>query len=93
MSLYSIENTVGGIACATSIIGLLPQVVKTFKTKSAEDLSTIMLVNYLVCSLAWTSYGYYTNSIFVLISNIIGTITSFILMIQKRYYHQRLQSL
>lgn len=76
----------GIIALVTSFIGLLPQIVKSLKTQSTEDLSLIMLINYAVCSLAWIIYGAGTASFFVLSANIIGLIVSMILIFMKRYY-------
>jgi MtN3 and saliva related transmembrane protein len=79
-------NLFGFIATVTSIIGLLPQVYKTYKIKSAHDVSMAMLYNYLVCSTAWIVYGLLTYSKFVVYSNIIGLITSLVSILQKRYY-------
>jgi MtN3 and saliva related transmembrane protein len=78
----------GSIAFITSFIGLLPQVVKAIKTKSTQDLSMLMLVNYLICSLAWIIYGSSTDSMFVLSSNIVGLVISFMLIILKRHYDE-----
>lgn len=81
-----IQNAAGMIAFVTSFIGLLPQVYKAFKTRSTQDLSTVMLINYLICSFAWIVYGLYISSWFVLFSNVIGALTSLVLMAQKNYY-------
>lgn len=81
-----IENFFGTIALITSIIGLLPQIYKSFKTKSTNDISMIMLLNYFVCSVSWIVYGICTNSSFVIWSNIVGLITSLISIIQKKHY-------
>ncbi len=84
--MISIINISGLIASITSIIGLMPQIYKVHQTKSAQDLSSLMLWNYFICSLAWIVYGIYTDSNFVTFSNIIGLICSVISIIQKRYY-------
>lgn len=76
----------GTVALITSFIGLLPQFYKSLKTKSTKDISMMMLINYFFCSLAWIIYGSYTDSMFVLASNVVGLLTSFILMVQKKYY-------
>jgi MtN3 and saliva related transmembrane protein len=81
-----IEEILGLMALATSIIGLLPQVYKTYITKSAHDISMIMLINYFVCSVSWIGYGLCQGSLFVILSNIAGFIISVILIAQKRYY-------
>ena len=79
-------NIFGSIALVTSFIGFIPQIYKTFKTKSAQDISFIMLYNFLICSLSWIIYGIYTDSDFVVYSNIVCLITSAISIAQKKYY-------
>jgi MtN3 and saliva related transmembrane protein len=81
-----IAELFGYLACVTSIIGLLPQIYKTYKTKTANDLSMLMLINYLICSAAWIVHGLYADLLFVVFSNIVGLFTSLISIIQKRYY-------
>ncbi|MCT4635661.1 MAG: SemiSWEET family transporter [Rickettsiales bacterium] len=76
----------GLVATITSFVGLMPQVYKIYKTKSAHDVSMIMLYNYLICSISWIGYGIYTSSEFVVYSNIVGFLTSLISIFQKRYY-------
>ena len=86
MSIIFISGTV---ALITSFVGLLPQVYKSIKTKSTHDISMMMLINYFVCSIAWIVYGGYTDSMFVLASNVLGLVSSFILIIQKNYYDSK----
>ncbi|KTD05128.1 SemiSWEET family transporter [Fluoribacter gormanii] len=79
----------GSVAFITSFIGLLPQIIKSLKTRSTQDLSMIMLINYLICSLAWIIYGSSTDSFFVISSNVVGLIVSLLLILLKRYYDAR----
>ena len=87
--VYNIEIISGFIAACTAVIGLLPQIYKSFKTKSMKDVSMLLLINYLVGSIAWIIYGMYTNAIFTIVSNIIGTITSIIAVAQKIIYDNK----
>ncbi|MDR1551252.1 MAG: hypothetical protein LBS14_01050 [Holosporaceae bacterium] len=82
----SLENFSGTIALITSIVGLLPQVYKSYRTKSTADISMLMLMNYLVCSLAWTIHGICSGSVFVVYSNVVGTILSIAAIAQKVVY-------
>ncbi len=84
-----LENFFGTLALITSIIGLIPQIYKSFKTKSTNDISIIMLWNYLICSISWIIYGYFSHSKFVVWSNIVGMLTSLISIIQKKYYDRK----
>ncbi len=78
-----IQAMFGSIAFCTSVIGLLPQILKAIQTRSTHDISMTMLINYLVCSIAWIIYGGYANSIFVLSSNILGLLSSLTLIFLK----------
>ncbi|KTD70853.1 SemiSWEET family sugar transporter [Legionella tucsonensis] len=79
----------GIIAFITSFIGLLPQIIKSLKTKSTQDLSMIMLINYFICSVAWIIYGSSTDSFFVISANVVGLIVSLLLILLKRHYDAR----
>lgn len=79
----------GSIAFITSFIGLLPQIYKAIKTKSTQDISMVMLINYMICSLAWIVYGSSTDSFFVLSSNVVGFLISLLLIFLKRHYDAR----
>ena len=81
-----LELLFGYVALATTMIGLIPQVYKAYRTKSTSDISWIMLWNCLICSNSWIIYGVITHSAFVVWSNILGTVTSVISLLQKRYY-------
>lgn len=87
--MFNLENLFGSIALITSFIGLLPQIVKALKTRSTQDLSMAMLINYLICSFAWIFYGGFTNSGFVLWSNLLGLATSLALILLKFYYDKK----
>ena len=84
--LEIIKEFFGYVALITTIIGLMPQVYKTYKTKSAKDLSSLMIWNCLICASAWLIYGIFIKDKMVAISNILALITSVILLIQKQKY-------
>lgn len=86
----TIKEFFGYVALATTIVGLLPQVYKTYKTKSAKDISTVMIWNCLICATSWLIYGIFIKDKMVTISNILALITSVILLIQKQKYGQEL---
>ncbi|MGE3919703.1 MAG: SemiSWEET family sugar transporter [Gammaproteobacteria bacterium] len=84
-----IQTIFGTIAFITTIIGLFPQVYKAIKTRSTEDISMLMLLNFLVCSIAWIIYGAYAHSFFVEMSNVIGFLSSLLLILLKYYYDSK----
>lgn len=81
-----VQTIFGTAALVTSIIGLMPQAYKALKTRSTQDVSMLMLWNFLICSFAWMVYGYCIDSMFVLFSNVVGLITCIVLILQKKYY-------
>ncbi|MBI2706874.1 MAG: PQ-loop repeat-containing protein [Proteobacteria bacterium] len=81
-------DTIGIIASVTSVVGFLPQIYKNQQTKSVQDLSAWMLLNFLVCSLAWMIYGSLTDSFYVLLTNVACLCASGFLMGQKMYFQR-----
>ncbi|MBP9792185.1 MAG: hypothetical protein KBC27_03130 [Rickettsiales bacterium] len=77
---------IGFLAGLTSTISLLPQIYKTYTSKTTRDLSAIMLINFALCSLLWIIYGFLTNSMSVTITNIVMLICSVILVYFKLRY-------
>ena len=84
-----IENFFGSIAFITSVIGLFPQVYKAVKTRSTDDISMTMLINFLICSIAWIVYGSYSSSLYVTASNVLGLSSCVILVILKYFYDNK----
>ena len=78
----------GTIALITSIIGLMPQVIKAHKTKSTKDVSMLMLINYLVNSVAWVVYGGCIGSLYVVLSDVLCVVMSGIAIMQKLTYEK-----
>ncbi len=87
--MYSIENIFGTIAFITSLIGLLPQIYKSYQTKSTRDVSMILLINWWICSFAWIVHGVCQEALFVVWSNIFGLLTASLAMGQKYYYDRK----
>ena len=73
----------GFIAALLTTIAFLPQVYKTWKSKSADDVSSIMLILFLVGLLCWIIYGLRINSTPILIANIMTFIFNFSILILK----------
>ena len=53
--------------CTT--IAFIPQVLKTWKTRSAKDLSLAMFVVYLMGILLWLLYGVLLGDIAIVLAN------------------------
>lgn len=77
---------VGFIAFFTSCISLIPQIYQSYKTKSVNDLSIVMLWNFLISSISWVIYGIWIDSWSVYLTNIFMLITSIFMLILKFRY-------
>ena len=76
----------GFIAATLTTIAFLPQVIKTWRTKKAEDVSIVMLVMFISGLLFWIIYAIQTNSLPVLIANVITFMLNITILILKLIY-------
>ena len=79
-------NSFGFVAAALTTIAFLPQVIKTWKTKKAEDVSIVMLLMFITGLLFWIVYAIQTNALPVLIANIITFILNVTILTLKLIY-------
>ncbi|WP_320664774.1 SemiSWEET transporter [Prochlorococcus sp. MIT 1223] len=77
----------GFAAAILTTFAFLPQVIKTWKTKSAEDFSYVMLICFLSGISCWIIYGLNINSIPIVTANIITFILNFFILVLKLIYH------
>ena len=82
-------NLFGFSAALLTTIAFLPQLYKTWKTKSADDVSLTMLISFLIGLICWIIYGLKINSIPILVANIITFIFNFSILILKIAYRER----
>jgi len=73
---------------ATGIIGfsLVPQVYKTFRDKKADDLAMSSLVLQNISNVMFIVYGYFINSLPIIICNGIILVCSSLLIYAKCKY-------
>ena len=78
----------GFIAAALTTTAFLPQVIKTWRTRKAEDVSIVMLLMFITGLLFWIIYAIQTNALPVLIANIITFILNVTILILKLIYRK-----
>ena len=76
----------GYIAAVLTTAAFLPQLIKTLKTKKADDVSLITLIMFIIGVLCWIIYGYNISSIPILIANLITLILNLLILISKIYF-------
>ena len=88
MNQFNYIDLFGFSAALLTTIAFLPQLYKTWKTKSADDVSLIMLILFLTGLICWIIYGLRINSIPILVANIITFIFNFIILTLKITYRK-----
>ena len=76
----------GFIAAILTTAAFLPQLIKTLKTKRADDVSLITLIMFIIGVLCWIIYGYKISSIPILLANLITFILNLLILISKIYF-------
>ena len=77
---------IGLLAGTLSIIAYIPQVWKTYTTKSAKDLSMKWLVLTLTSAILWFTYGILSNSLpLIITSAFTATMNSSLIIMKIKY--------
>ena len=80
---------VGIIAGIFTAVSLMPQLIKTIKTKKVEEISLLMLIILMMGLLTWIYYGILRKDLPILATNSFSFLLNVILMVLKRKYNKR----
>ena len=86
--LFMNVDMFGYFAAFLTTAAFLPQLIKTLKTKKAEDVSLTTLVMFIIGVLSWIIYGYKISSTPILIANIITLILNLLIFCSKIYFQK-----
>ena len=89
MNNFNYIDLFGFSAAFLTTIAFLPQLYKTWQTKSAEDVSLIMLILFITGLICWIIYGSKINSIPIIVANVVTFIFNFSILILKITYRKR----
>jgi MtN3 and saliva related transmembrane protein len=76
-------NLLGYIAGSLVVLSLLPQVVKSWKTKSTKDISLARYVVYIVGLMLWILYAILIHNGPVAVMNAIGLVLASVILYLK----------
>ena len=79
----------GYFAAFLTTAAFLPQLIKTLKTKKADDVSLVTLIMFISGLGSWIIYGYKISSFPILLANIITFILNLLILISKIYYAKK----
>ena len=81
----------GYFAAILTTAAFLPQLIKTLKTKKAEDVSSLTLIMFICGVGSWIIYGYKISSSPILLANIITLILNLFILMSKIYYSKKFE--
>jgi MtN3 and saliva related transmembrane protein len=81
-----IADVFGYLGIFTGIAFMIPQVWKTWQTKSAEDISWGMLVLFFLNCVFWFAYGMLSDAFPVALVNSVGFVIVSVLIVLKILY-------
>tara|TARA_B100000886_G_scaffold276445_1_gene200384 strand:+ start:184 stop:465 length:282 start_codon:yes stop_codon:yes gene_type:complete len=88
LKLFMNVDIFGYFAAILTTSAFLPQLIKTLKTKKAEDVSLTTLIMFIIGVLSWIIYGYKISSTPILIANLITLILNLLILISKVYFQK-----
>ena len=78
----------GLVAGACTSLAILPQVVTTFKTKKASDVSMFMFIVMLTGNVLWVVYGVAKSDFAIIITNLITVALNITMLVFKVKYKE-----
>ena len=76
----------GYFAAILTTAAFLPQLIKTLKTKKADDVSLVTLIMFISGVGSWIIYGYEISSFPILLANIITLLLNLFILFSKIYF-------
>ena len=82
-------DALGYTAAIFATGSFVPQVIKTWRTRSAEDLSYLMLVTHIIGMVLWLVYGLMIGATPIVVANAIAVLLDVALVVLKMGAHQQ----
>jgi MtN3 and saliva related transmembrane protein len=79
-------DLLGYVAAVGTTGAFVPQVYKVYKTKKTEDLSLSTFLLFCIGIVLWTIYGFYIQSLPVILANSITFALAFYILLMKIRY-------
>lgn len=78
-----LADVVGAVAGALTTVAFVPQVVKTWRTRSTRDISLAMWLAFWCGVALWTVYGLILSAWPIVVANVLTLILSGIVLVIK----------
>ena len=89
MNEFLLPDIIGSIAGILTTVAFLPQLIKTWRSKTAEDISLSTFILFLIGVLLWCVYGFEIHSYPVILANIITFIISILIVVLKLIFRNQ----
>jgi len=80
---------IGYMAGILTLVNMLPQFLKSYKTKKVDDVSFLMVLTYALSMVLWVIYAYFINSKPIMITNSIAFVISSAQLVLMTKYKKR----
>lgn len=92
MAKFSMETTdlVGSLAGTLTTVSFIPQVIKTWRSQSASDISFSMFLLFSLGVLLWLVYGASIHSLPIVLANGITLALSLSIIAMKLWFERHL---
>jgi len=81
-----VVTLVGLVAGTLTTIAFLPQLLHTWRTKSAKDISLGMFLTFCTGVLLWLIYGFMIQSLPVILANGVTLVLAGVILVLKLKY-------
>jgi len=79
----TIEAIIGFLASVASVLGYVPQVMKSWKTHRVDDISISMVLLILFSLSSWLVYGFLKGDLPLILTNLVSLNILFLLLTAK----------
>jgi MtN3 and saliva related transmembrane protein len=83
MAEHFMVNLLGGVAGVLTTLSFVPQVIKTWRTRKADDISLGMLLLFTLGVALWGTYGVIIGAVPVMVANGVTLVLAIVMVILK----------
>jgi len=66
---------IGSGAALLTMFGFVPQILKIYRTKSVDDVSLVMLLQFALGMLLWLLYGLHIEDMILIVANAVSFVS------------------
>lgn len=89
MSYYRVVETIGLLAGALTTISFMPQLLRIWRRRSAEDISYAALLTFIIGIALWLLYGIQLGSLPIVLANAVTLGLNLSILALKIQHHER----